>query len=156
MKAIMRKSLTTVIMVGALLAAGGSQEATAEVYVNINLGPPPIVVAEPPALVMVPGLQVFFVPQLEFDVFFHADYWWSPRGNTWYRSRAYNGPWDIVEHRHIPAAVFQVPHDYRGRYMKEKHIPYGQWKKQWKNQEKNEKREWKEHKKEHKKGRGHE
>jgi hypothetical protein len=152
MKKNMCMMLATVIVVGALSAAGGTQEATAEVYVNINLGPPPIVVAEPPALVMIPGQQVFFVPQLDFDVFFHAGYWWSPRGNDWYRSRAYNGPWGVVERRHVPAPVFQVPHDYRGRYEKEKHIPYGQWKKQGYGHGENNHGEGK---KKHKKGRNH-
>jgi len=154
MKKIMGKVLGTVILVGALCAAGGTKEATAEVYVNINLGPPPIVVAEPPERVLVPGLPVYFVPQLEFDVFFHAGYWWSPRGNTWYRARAYNGPWGIVNKRHVPAAVFRVPHDYRGRYEREEHIPYGQWKKQGHDQGKRH-GEWQEEKQEQKHGRGH-
>lgn len=129
MKKSMRRLLGAVVLAGALYA-GGAPQATAEVNVNINLGPPPIVIAEPPALVQVPGLQVFFVPSLEVDVFFHDGYWWSPRGSAWYRSRDFNGPWGIVNSRHVPAAVVRVPHDYRGRYEKEEHIPYGHWKKQ--------------------------
>jgi hypothetical protein len=94
------------------------------VSININLGPPPIVVAEPPEAVMIPGLQVYFVPQLEFDVFFYNGYWWSPRGSRWYRARAYNGPWKVVTKRYVPAPVYRVPNDYRNVYEKEQHIPY--------------------------------
>ena len=117
------------VLLGALLVPGVTGDASAEVSVSINLGPPPIVVAEPPALVMVPRTQIYFVPERDLDVFFYAGYWWSPRGDRWYRARAYNGPWGVVERRYVPTQVRRVPKDYRARYVREKHIPYGQWKK---------------------------
>ena len=40
--------LVLVVLLGALFAFGGTKEALAEVSVNINIGPPPIVVVEPP------------------------------------------------------------------------------------------------------------
>lgn len=155
MEVEMRKSIYRVlgllVLIVALFAFRGTKDASAEVSVNINIGPPLITVAEPPEVVMIPGLQVFFVPQLEFDVFFYNGYWWSPRGNRWYRSRAYNGPWGVINRRYVPTPVYQVPKDYRGRYEREQHIPYGQWK----HQERKEHREGKDHKKDHKHGRGH-
>jgi hypothetical protein len=114
------------ILLGALLFFGAPNEATAAM-VNVNIGPPPIVVAEPPEVVMVPGSQVYFVPGVEFNVFFYDGFWWSPRGDRWYRSRAYNGPWGIVNRRFVPGPVFRVPHDYRRIYGRERHIPYGEW-----------------------------
>ncbi len=144
------KVLGPVVLLGALFALGGTKEALAEVHVNINIGPPPIVVAEPPELVLVPRSQVYFVPQPEIDVFFYNGDWWSPRGDRWYRARAYNGPWGVVNKRYVPAPVYRVPKDYRVVYEKEQRIPYGQWKKQWKHQEKEER---KYDKKEHKRGR---
>jgi len=149
------RMLGLVVLLGALFAFGETKEASAEVSININLGPPPIVVAEPPEVVMIPGLQVYFVPQLEFDVFFYNGYWWSPRGSRWYRTRAYNGPWKVVNKRYVPAPVYRVPKDYRNVYEKEQHIPYGQWKKQGKHREKEERKEMKEDKKEDKQGREH-
>ena len=129
------------IILGALLAFGVASEAVGEVNVgiNVNIGPPPIVVAAPPAVVMVPQSQVYFVPSVSFDVFYHNGYWWSPRGNQWYRSQAYNGPWGVVDHRYVPQQVIRVPHDYRDKYGKEKHIPYGQWKKDQSHQGKKQK-----------------
>lgn len=117
------------ILLGALLTCGAPGVATAGVNVGIgiNLGPPPIVVAAPPEVVMVPGSQVYFVPGVDFDVFFYNGYWWSPRGDRWYRARAYNGPWGIVNRRFVPRPVFGVPHDYRRMYGRERHIPYGEW-----------------------------
>ena len=118
-----------ILLLGALLICGAPNEAGARVNVgvNVNIGPPPIVVAEPPEVVLVPGSQAYFVPGLDFDVFFYNDYWWSPRGDHWYRSRAYNGPWRTVERRFIPGPVFRIPHDYRHSYARERHIPYREW-----------------------------
>ncbi len=147
----------------ALIAAiGVSASAQAEVGVgiNINLGPPPIVVAQPPEVVMIPGSQVHFVPDPQIDIFFYGGYWWSPRGDRWYRARAYNGPWGVIERHRVPRAVFYVPRDFRVRYEREHHVPYGQWKKdhdRWDREnrkahrrwEKEREKEWKERERHH-------
>jgi len=156
------------LLAGAAFAAaiGFSGPSRAEVNVNINLGPPPIVVSAPPAVVMIPQTQVYFVPDPHIDVFFYGGYWWSPRGEQWYRARAYKGPWGVIEQRRVPMAVMYVPPDYRGRYERERHVPYGQWKKDhssWDKQnkkshkkwEKEREKEWKESNKGHGKKNGH-
>ena len=156
------------LLAGAAIAAafGFSEPARAEVSVNINIGPPPIVVAEPPAVVMVPQSRVYFVPDPHVDVFFYGGYWWSPRGEQWYRARAYKGPWGVMERHRVPRSVIYVPRDYRARYERERHVPYGQWKKehgQWdrenrkahKQWEKEREKEWKKSEKEQKKGDKH-
>ena len=152
------------LLAGAAIAAaiGVSEPARAEVSVgiNINLGPPPIVVSAPPAVVMIPQTQVYFVPDPHIDVFFYGGYWWSPRGEQWYRAKAYNGPWGVIEQRKVPRAVIYVPQDYRGRYEREQHVPYGQWKKEhssWDRQNRKSHKQWeKEREKEWKEGqKGH-
>lgn len=112
-----------------LVLSGRPDSAPAEVNLNINIGPPPVVVAEPAEVVLIPGIEVYFVPNGDVDLFFHAGFWWSSRGDRWYRSRVYNGPWVVVERRIVPAKVVRVPRDYRVRYGKAKRVPYGQWKK---------------------------
>ena len=152
------------LLAGAMIAAawGFSEPARAEVSVNINLGPPPIVVSQPPEVVMIPQSQVHFVPDPSIDVFFYGGFWWSPRGERWYRARAYNGPWGVIERRRVPRALLYVPRDYRTRYEQGRHVPYGQWKKdrvrwdrdnrkahrQW---EKDREREWRRSEKEQRK-----
>ena len=143
------------VLLGALFALAGTTGASAEVQVSVNIGPPPIVVEAPPEVVLVPRTQVYFVPQPEIDVFFYNGYWWSPRGDRWYRARAYNGPWAVVSRRYVPGPVVRVPRDYRVQYERERHIPYGQWKHRKKHREKEERREEKEHRREEKRGRGH-
>jgi hypothetical protein len=129
--AIFRKGLFVSTIVMVVASAGGfATPASAGVNVNINLGPPPIVAAEPPDLVMVPQTGVFFVPDRQLEVFFYGGYWWSLRGATWYRARAYNGPWGVIARPHVPRALIYMPRDYRGRYERERRIPYGQWKRE--------------------------
>ena len=111
-----------------LFLSGMTDRARAEINLNINLGAP-VVVAEPAELVFAPAMGVYFVPNAGPDLFFHGGFWWSPRGDRWYRSTACKGPWDRVERRHVPSSVVRMPGDYRVRYGKEKHVPYGQWKK---------------------------
>jgi len=156
------------LLAGAMIAVacGFSVPARAEVSVSINLGPPPIVVSAPPAVVMIPGSRVHFVPDPNIDVFFYGGYWWSPRGEQWYRARQYNGPWGMIEQRRVPRAVAYMPRDHRARYERERQVPYGQWKKersQWdrenqkshKQWEKAREREWKESNKDRGKGGNH-
>ena len=135
------------LLAGAAFAAviGFSEPARAGVNVNINLGPPPIVAPAPPAVVMIPQSQVYFVPDPQIDVFFYGGYWWSPRGENWYRARAYNGPWGVIERNRVPRAVIYVPQDYRARYERERHVPYGQWKKdhaRWDRENRKSHKEW--------------
>jgi hypothetical protein len=161
------KVFRCLLAVAAIAAATGfSEPARAEVSVSINLGPPPIVVAEPPQVVMIPHSQVHFVPDPNIDVFFYGGYWWSPRGDRWYRARAYNGPWGVIGRNRVPRAVIYVPRDYRARYERERHVPYGQWKQErsrWdrdnrkahKRWEKEREREWKRSEMERRKGDRH-
>lgn len=95
---------------------------------NINLGVP-VVVPEPPDLVVIPGTSVYFIPGGDVDVFFYGGYWWEPVGPRWYRSRSLNGRWVAVSSRFVPAPFYRIPDDYRIRYGRAEHIPYGQWKK---------------------------
>ncbi|MFA4844672.1 MAG: hypothetical protein WC632_06990 [Candidatus Margulisiibacteriota bacterium] len=116
------------VLIFALLVIGLAATAQAEVNVNVNIGPPPIVVSAPPAVVMMPQTGIYFVPGVSFDVFFYNGYWWSPRGDRWYRSSQYRGPWGIVQRSYVPGYLFKVPKNYRTVYKNERHINYGEWK----------------------------
>ena len=131
----------------------GAVPSHAEVNVNVNIGPPAVVVAGPPEMIPVQRSMVYFAPAVEVDLFFYAGYWWAPNQGRWFRSRAYNGPWVIIAPRAVPVAVVRVPRDYRKIYAHEHRIPYGQLKKHYKyrDQERRERRgEWKAEKKERK------
>ena len=116
------------VIILAVLFTGFAGTAQAEVNVSINFGPPPIVVSAPPEVVMMPGMGVYFVPGISYDVFYYNGYWWSPRGNRWYRSSRYKGPWGVVQRSYVPGNLIRVPKNYRIIYKKERPIKYEHWK----------------------------
>jgi len=140
----------------ALLFAAIAAPAAAGVNVNVNIGPPAVVVSEPPELVVVPQSMVYFAPGVSVELLFHEGYWWTPKEGHWFRSRAYNGPWTSVGPRGVPAEIVRLPRDYRTVYVHGEHIPYGQLKKHWhrRDLERREHRgEWKHMKEERKEAR---
>jgi len=154
----MRRLASLGAAVALLAAAAGPAPARAEVNVNVNIGPPPVVVQEPPEVVVIPRTMVYFVPGVSVDLFFYRGWWWTPHGGRWYRARAYNGPWILVGPRHVPVEIVRLPRDYRTIYIKEKRIPYGQLKKHWEARERERREhrgEWKDWKEERHEGKGH-
>jgi len=126
--------LAALALTGFVATAAPVQAGT---NVNVNLGipapvvvaPPPMHVEHPPEMVVIPQSNVYFAPGVSVDLFFHDNRWWNRRGDQWYRSSGYNGPWVAVGQRHVPASVYRVPANYRTVYAHVKPMPYGQWKK---------------------------
>jgi len=108
--------------------AANAAPAHAGVDVNVNLGLP-VVIEQPPEMVVIPRSNVYFAPGVSVDLFFYDNRWWNRRGDRWYRANDYNGPWAAVGRRHVPASVYRVPANYRTVYVREKRVPYGHWKK---------------------------
>lgn len=127
--------------------------AHSEVNVNVNIGPPAIVVAEPPEMVVIPRTMVYFAPGVSVDLFFCQGWWWTQNDGRWFRSRAYRGPWAAIGPRYVPVEVVRVPRDYRVAYGHEHHIPYGQLKKHYHDRDydrRSHRGDWKEEKRERK------
>lgn len=113
-----------VVLLGSVIAFVGVKTVSAQLNpsISLNLGSVPQEVAVGPS-------GVYFVPNQNTDAFFYNGYWWTPRNNKWYRSNDYNGRWEVMEERYVPAPVnqiYRVP-NYRTVYIQR--IPYGQWKK---------------------------
>lgn len=125
------RTLAVLPVLGAFLWAGTPANGGTDVGVgiNINIGPPPVIVSPPAELVLIPETGVYFIPDGGADIFFYGGYWWAPRGAAWYRANSLDGPWVIVERRLVSAPLLRIPGDYRTVYRGAKHIPYGQWKK---------------------------
>jgi len=128
-------AIVTALFGAALFAAFGAAPAMAGVNVNVNIGPPAVVVAEPPEVVAVPQSMVYFAPRVSAELLFYEGYWWTPKEGRWFRARAYDGPWTIVGPRYVPAEIVRLPRDYRSVYVRGEHVPYGQLKKHWRHRE---------------------
>lgn len=110
------------VLAGLLAVTPGT--SMGDVSVNVNIGPPPpIVLAAPPSLVVVPGVPVVsYAPSASVDLFFFDTRWYYPYGGHWYVGRTYKGPWTYVAVGKLPRSIVVVP----ARYYK---VPPGHLKK---------------------------
>ena len=139
--------------------------AFSEVNVNINVGPPPVLVQGPPELVVVPRTMVYFAPAARADLFFYRGRWWTRHEGRWFRASSYNGPWVVIGPRYVPVEIVRLPREYRTIYVREHRVPYGRLKKHWEHREyerrtragewRERKEEKRERKEERKENRGH-
>ena len=76
--------------------------------------PPPVSFVAPPNVVVLPGFDVYAVPDVGVDIFFQGGWWWRPWGGRWYRSRYYDHGWSY--HRDPPPWYKKIPHNWRQSY----------------------------------------
>ena len=120
-------TLVLIIMASGIVPVVPVGEVSAGINVEVNIGPPVIMMDEPPEVVYAPGFGVYFVPDAA-GIFFYSGFWWSRRGNYWYRSRYYRRGWVVAAIRDVPGPILRVPRDYRKRFAGEKRIRYRDWK----------------------------
>jgi hypothetical protein len=141
MKTRIPVALAVFVLAGFAMNAGPAHAGT-NVSVNVGLpvpvavvpapvvvAPQPVYVQQPHEMVLIPSSSVYFAPGVSVDLFFYNNNWWNRQGDRWYRGGGYNGPWTAVGTRYVPAPVYRVPANYRTVYVREKPMPYGQWKK---------------------------
>lgn len=98
--------------------------------IGIGIGEPPRVEFDgPPELVPIPGRYVYFVPDIDSDLFFYHSRWYRPYKGRWFRSENYAGPWERVHE--VPPALIDLPADYRSIPRGYSRIPYGELRNNW-------------------------
>src|SRR4030042_790469 len=109
----MKKRLGSAILLGVIIFSPVISMAGVDVYINRPL-PPPIPFIAPPPVVVLPGTDVYAVPDIEEEIFFRAGWWWRHWDNRWYRSRFHDHGWAYY-HGH-PSWYRGIPHDWRNHY----------------------------------------
>jgi len=91
--------------------SGAVTSASAQVSVGIGLPGVSIGINMPvyPQLVQVPGYPVYYAPGLNSNYFFYDGMYWVYRGDNWYASSWYNGPWGMVGPQYVPLYVLRIP-----------------------------------------------
>lgn len=111
--------IVAMVVMGAVMSA---LPAEAQVSVKVNIGPPPVIFAAPPRVVVVPQTPVYYAPDTSYNVFFYDGRYYSFHNGAWFLARAHGGPWAFVPVEQVPRPVVLVP----VRYYK---IPPGHLKK---------------------------
>jgi len=108
--------------------------ASTSVSVTIGIpGPPRVHYAYPPELVVIPGTNAYFVPNVGVDIVFFGGYWWRSHNGYWYRSNYYNGPWHHMTRSRVPHVIFNLPRGYRHTYSKHHRLNYREVERNWHN-----------------------
>jgi hypothetical protein len=127
-----RIPLILCLMLGCL--GSGPWGAAAGVRIDVQVGvpapplPPPVIVTEPqpivvevrPQLVLVPGMPVYYAPDMPYTYFVHAGIAYVFHEGRWFRARTHRGPWTAMDVRHLPAPIRRVPVAYY-------RVPPGHW-----------------------------
>ncbi len=127
--------------------------STAEVNVSLSIPLPGLVISSPPDMAVVPGTYVYYPPEVSADIFFYEGHWYRSHHNGWYIANGYNGPWRTVGVGHVPRAVMNVPHGYRGMRPQYDRIAHDDMRKNWRGWERE--RHWDHDERKHGGGRGH-
>jgi hypothetical protein len=112
----------------ALLMLGISNAGFAGIDINVGVSIPPLVISREPEVVVIPGTDVYFCPDIGTDVFFHGGFWFRPYGNRWYRSASYNGPWGFT--RDVPDVFLRLPPNFRSMTFYRR-VPYRELNRNW-------------------------
>jgi hypothetical protein len=90
----------------------------------------PVVAEVAPEFVLPPELGFYVAVGVPYDLFYYNNSYWINRGNLWYNSAYYNGPWTQIYYSNIPYVFNRFPFErirhyrdsYYGRYQR-----YGAW-----------------------------
>jgi hypothetical protein len=89
----------------------------APVYVN-----PPVMIEGAPQFVAPPQLGFYVAVGVPYDLFYFGNSYYLSRGNVWYASSYYNGPWVTIGYRDVPPGLrrhsFDRIHYYRDGYYR--------------------------------------
>ena len=82
---------------------------------GMGISLPPIGFYGPPDVVVMPDTDdVYFVPDIDVDMFFWNGWWWRPWEGRWYRSQYYDRGW--AYYNNVPSFYYDVDPGWRGYY----------------------------------------
>ncbi|MGA7827929.1 MAG: hypothetical protein WCA04_09725 [Geobacteraceae bacterium] len=90
----------------------------------------PAAIDAAPEFVQPPELGFYVAVGVPYDLYFYNNSYWINRGNVWYNSAYYNGPWSQIYYSNVPYVFNRFPFErvrhyrdaYYGRYQR-----YGAW-----------------------------
>ena len=95
------KKLVAVAAAAFLFQTAAAAQAS-NVSFSINVGGPPIVIAQPPDFLYPPELGFGVAVGVPYDMFYLSGAYYIYRGGGWYRTPSYGGNWIRVRHRELP------------------------------------------------------
>lgn len=102
----MRYLFVTLAILFGSIGAGHAQTSVEPRLASKSIG---IHLSAYPQLILVRDLPVYYAPRLNYNFFFHDGSFWVYKGEHWYTSTWYNGPWLKATRDVVPLYVLRVP-----------------------------------------------
>jgi hypothetical protein len=78
----------------------------AQVNVNVHIGePPPVVVYNPPTMILMPEPQMYVAVGVPYDIYFVSGRYYYLHGSHWFWGPGYGGPWTYVAVERLPPGL---------------------------------------------------
>jgi len=74
---------------------------------------PAITFQSPPTVAIIPGTQVSYLRNSDYDMYRYGSDWYMNYNGTWYRGSTYSGPYVSVDATTVPQPITTVPSQYR-------------------------------------------
>ncbi len=127
---MIKNVLALIMALGACLLS----TAGADVDVNVNIALPVLAVGPDPMMAVIPGTYVYFVVDLDGDLFFYQGYWWRVHHGRWHRAAAAGGPWKFF--KKVPHPLLNLPPGWRQLPPGHAKFKFAEVKKNWRQWEK--------------------
>ena len=103
-------ALFTAVLITQLAPSPAQAEACVSVGVAVQLPGVSVQLGLPeqPALVLVPGMPVYYAPHLRANYFFYDGLYWVLHGDGWYFSSWYGGPLYAASPFDVPGFVLRT------------------------------------------------
>ena len=112
------KKLFAVALAVFLIQTASAVQAS-DISFSINVGGPPIVIAQPPDFLYPPELGFGVAVGVPYDMFYVSGIYYIYRGGGWYRTSSYGGNWVRMHHRELPFELRRYKiariHEFRDR-----------------------------------------
>ncbi|HCU53246.1 MAG TPA: hypothetical protein DIC36_02835 [Gammaproteobacteria bacterium] len=80
---------------------------------------PKIVLPAPPAMIWLPGVQVYVAHDSPYPIFHREGRYYLNHEGAWYFGPGYNGPWTATDAHHVPPGLRNYRREHWGEYQRE-------------------------------------
>jgi hypothetical protein len=81
---------------------------------NVIISPPIVTVPAEPDVIVIPGSDIYYIPDIEAHIVFYEGNWYRLYDGNWYISASLSGPWVYVESP--PSVIVTLPSEYHGKH----------------------------------------
>jgi hypothetical protein len=128
----MKRLLIYTACLGALLTAGLQvTKAQAAVSFSLRIGDryrgPALSFYSQPDVVLIPGTDVYYVDNADYDLYRYGDFWYYYYDGGWYRADDIDGPFYFISYTTVPYSIRYVPVSYRHHWRNYRGAMYGSY-----------------------------